>query len=250
MPADYSLLAHVYDPIGLGDYARAIVPKTLEFAMQNGWMGRRVVDIGCGTGASLEWLVKHGYVVSGIDASPQMLQIAKENPNIKSGVRWQEGDIRQLPILDNIDLALAINIMNELDSLRDLETAFGQVKTLLSQQKWFIFDMTTLQGLVANHLQGDKIIYNQGALTIFASSSFDYERQIQTIHYTIFEKAGETWKRSEAQRTLRAYPIGATASLLQRLGFAVKFVLNERYERYDPTQLDVKRVIFMAEKQS
>jgi len=38
--------------------------------------GRRVLDVGCGTGRYTEWLLEHGAKVIGFDASPKMLALS------------------------------------------------------------------------------------------------------------------------------------------------------------------------------
>ena len=40
-------------------------------------VGKRVLDVGCGTGRYTEWLLEHGAEVTGFDASPQMLEHAR-----------------------------------------------------------------------------------------------------------------------------------------------------------------------------
>lgn len=46
--------------------------------------GGRVMDLGCGTGALIPTLVNKGYEVTGIDASDNMLEIArKNNPDVE-----------------------------------------------------------------------------------------------------------------------------------------------------------------------
>lgn len=40
--------------------------------------GKRVLDIGCGTGAHLIWLARHGAIVTGIDISRERINVANE----------------------------------------------------------------------------------------------------------------------------------------------------------------------------
>jgi len=40
--------------------------------------GRRVLEVGCGAGPLTAWLVEHGAVVTAMDVSPAMLQLARE----------------------------------------------------------------------------------------------------------------------------------------------------------------------------
>ena len=40
--------------------------------------GSRVIDLGCGNGALTEKLAQRGYLVTGVDASPQMIALARE----------------------------------------------------------------------------------------------------------------------------------------------------------------------------
>ena len=43
---------------------------------------KTVLDLACGTGSQVFWLAKHGYKVTGVDISPGMLKIAKENAKL------------------------------------------------------------------------------------------------------------------------------------------------------------------------
>jgi SAM-dependent methyltransferase len=61
--------------------------------------GQRVLDIGCGTGASLEPLMDLGLNLTGIDPSPYMLDIADKK--FEQSVDFHRGVGEELPFEDN-----------------------------------------------------------------------------------------------------------------------------------------------------
>ena len=74
--------------------------------------GRRVIDAGCGTGRVAIELARRGYVVTGIDADPDMLAEARSKA---PGLMWLQGDLADANALADCgpaDLALlAGNVM-------------------------------------------------------------------------------------------------------------------------------------------
>ncbi len=40
--------------------------------------GKRVLDAGCGSGVYSEWLIEHGAEIVAVDASPKMVELAKQ----------------------------------------------------------------------------------------------------------------------------------------------------------------------------
>ena len=253
MPGDYAVLASIYNEIGMNRFAEAITPRLIDYAQQRDWLGRRILDLGCGTGASIQWLSKYSYMITGVDNVPQMLDAARQSLD-KPGIslKWQQKDIRDLDdSIGTVDMALALDVMTEMDALRDLEAVFKGVQRVLGPNKLFIFDMYTIEGLTQAGLSSDSIVYNDNAnLMVFSHSEYDYERQMQTLHYTIFRRQGDAWRRSEASRILRAFPVQAVATLLQRSGFTIMSVLNLNLETFEPGVSRAPRVIFVAEKQS
>lgn len=253
MPGDYAVLAPIYDDIGMVEFVRRITPRLIDYAQRIDWLGRRVAVLGCGTGGGVEYLSQYPYTIIGVDNSAEMLEVARRKLNDPGlSIRWQQADIRELGNqIGSVDLVLALNVMNELNSLRDLETVFGNVQRTLDPGKLFLFDMLTVQGLTQDGESGDKLLHNNPQnLSVFSTSDYDYERQMQTIQYFIFQKAGGNWARSEAKRILRAFPVQAVASLLQRSGFTLRTILNTNLEIYDPGSSRAPRVIFVAEKPS
>ncbi len=251
MPADYAVLAPIYSAIGMDAFADAITPRLIDFAQRNDWMGRRIVDVGCGSGASLEWLTRRNYICAGYDTSAAMLELARTRLN-SAGLYHDlhERDIRENRAEGNpFDLALALDVVNELNSLRDLEAMFTSVGSLLHANRLLIFDMYTIQGLTKAGSAGDQIIRNENSLTVVTSNHYDYDRQVHDQHYLVFHREGETWQRQEGARVLRGYPAQAISALLQRCGFQTRHVITPQFEEFEPGISSADRIIFVAEKQ-
>ena len=248
MSDDYATLASIYDPLGMATFAETLTPRLIDYAQSHDLTGRRAVDLGCGTGASVRWFVNHGYNITGIDLSPAMLKMAK-NSVPGSGFSFQllEGDIRALNDLHDIDLVLALDVLNELNSLRDLDTLFGSVARILAPDKWFIFDLHTIEGL-AQHDTAGGLIADNDDLSVFLTHRFDYDRQASTASYTVFQRGANAWQRQHATRILRGFPIQVASALLTRAGFGIMALLNTRLEVVDPAAMREPRVIILARR--
>ncbi len=73
--------------------------------IQNG----NALDLGCGTGEFSIWLSQHGFVVEGIDGSPEALKIASGNNSSVIWKLWDLEDFRDAP-LQNEQYELIIDI--------------------------------------------------------------------------------------------------------------------------------------------
>jgi SAM-dependent methyltransferase len=245
---DYAVLAPIYESLGMAAFAEAITPQLIAYAQSNDWIGRRIVELGCGTGASVRWLANRGYNITGIDSSPSMLKTARESIT-NSGISFQlqNGDIRALKDLHDIDLVLALDVLNEMNSLRDLEAVFRAVASILAPEKLFVFDLHTIEGLAErNHTSA--IVVNQEDLAAFLTQEFDFDRQARVDDYLIFRHDGTAWQRHQGIRTLRGFPIQVVVALLQRAGFGIMAMMNTRFDPLDPAAIHEPRVLVFARR--
>lgn len=249
MPADYNVLQTIYEELRISEFAQQMAPRLLDFAQRNDWLGRQILDLGSGTGVGMDWMAQHGYLMTGVDQSAAMLAVARQRFANTTSVTILEQDIRQLEgIPNNIDLALAFDVMHEFDSIRDVERVFKRVYETLKPDKWLMFDLYTIQGLVARSQMGDSISYESDDLRIILANTFDYERQMQTRRYLIYRREGELWRYQEAVRTLRSYPIQGIVAILRRNGYSVEHVLHTDLTPYEPEKSGANRVIIVAQK--
>lgn len=64
--------------------------------------GMRVLDVGCGTGVVSVTAARTGATVTGLDLTPELLEVARANARIADvEVEWREGDVEQLPFEPN-----------------------------------------------------------------------------------------------------------------------------------------------------
>jgi SAM-dependent methyltransferase len=72
-------LAYVHHR-GFSDFARSAAPVVLELLRDAGIAhGSRIVDLGCGSGVLAGELAKSGYIVTGVDLSPEMVKLARDH---------------------------------------------------------------------------------------------------------------------------------------------------------------------------
>jgi len=99
----------------------------------------KILDIGCGTGNQLMSLSKAGFNLSGVDASPAMIEIARDR--LGNRCELKTGRAEDLPFSDNeFDIALLINTLEFLDDPLSALREAGRV----SRKKVLICVMNSL----------------------------------------------------------------------------------------------------------
>ena len=141
----YSSLADVYDEIMQDVPYDAWCGFVRRELAQRGWTGRRVLDLGCGTGRAGEPYREHGFVVVGVDPSEAMIRAARRRD--PTG-RYLVGDARTLALGERFDLVIAVfDALNNLTFDGDLDLACGRVAAHLGPGGAFAFDVNTAVGL-------------------------------------------------------------------------------------------------------
>lgn len=95
--------------------------------------GKKIIDLGCGTGIYAKILTKKGARVKGFDISPEMIKIAKrDNPQLDLRV----GSAYKIPFNEKFDIVLASLVVHYLD---DWDKMFKEINRVLKQGGIFIF---------------------------------------------------------------------------------------------------------------
>lgn len=250
MAEPYSALAAAYDEAGLGAASAALRQRLFDKIQMEGWLGRRILDLGCGTGGGACWFAGNGFRVTGIDRSPAMLALARQRAEAEAAVvDWREADFTLAEIDDGYDLVLALGVFNELSSLRDLEAALALAGRALNPDKLLIFDLVTIQGVFERWREAAHVLYDDPErLMVLARSRYSYEVSAATLSYTLYQQAGEGWQRADETHTLRAFPLQAVGAALQRTGFRVRQVINGAFEPFDPHLDRTGQAVFITAK--
>ena len=139
----FDALAPYYDRYTRGeDYARklAAVAELIEGYEPP---GRRLLDVACGTGRSLQAMLDQGFDARGCDVSPEMVRYAStkfEDPG-----RVLVGDMRSLPPLGPVDVVTCLgDSLNYLLELSELDAALASIAAQLVDGGLLVFDLSTL----------------------------------------------------------------------------------------------------------
>ncbi len=145
--APFTALANVYDAIMQDVPYEAWCEFVLRELRMRGWQGRRLLDVGCGTGNASAPMVERGYHVVGLDASPEMAARARAK---RPGADVLVADVRDFSLTVPVDLAYAVfDALNNLTDDGDLDRALACLHANLVPGGWCMFDANTSEGLRA-----------------------------------------------------------------------------------------------------
>ena len=130
----YSLAKH-YDRINDFDFDIPFYKKYAE--------GKKVLELGCGTGRVCLPLAKAGTDITGIDVSDEMLEEAKlKAKNEKLAIDFQKEDIIHFQSEEKFHLILCIhNSFSHVNGLENLRSFFDSVKRNLTNDGTFILQV-------------------------------------------------------------------------------------------------------------
>ena len=166
----YDLLYKDKDYAGEAAYVRQLIERYHPGA-------RSVLDLGCGTGRHALLLAEHGYRMTGVDRSPDMLraanaQLASASPEqaaryASSGAApvFLPGDVRTVRTGQKFDVVVSLfHVMSYQTSNDDLKAALRTVREHLLPDGVVIFDcwygpsvLTERPSARSRHLENDRI---------------------------------------------------------------------------------------------
>lgn len=239
----YTGFAEVYDlfmddvPYGIwADY----IAKMLH---REGIYDGLVCELGCGTGKMTRLLAASGYDMIGIDASQEMLSIAKGQDS--SGILYLAQDMREFELYGTVRAFISVcDSMNYILEEEELLKVFCLVNNYLDPKGIFLFDLNTeykfreLMGMqtFCEHREKGSLIWE---------NYYDEEEKVNEYALTLFVHHGQgLYRKYEEVHYERAYPLEKVMQLLGQAGMEI--VLACDAQDYGPVREDSGRIYIMA----
>ena len=225
MTEPYEALATLYDVAGWGVFSERMADRVLPLAVEHG-LGEigHIVDVACGTGIAAIKFAQAGYLVTGVDRSPQMLAQARKRV-AEAGLREVtliEADMRDFALDEPADLVTCTyDSLNYLLKEADLAAAFRCAAAALRDGGLYIFDMNTIFGLAERWGSRDHIMCDTDDWFIAGRTRWDHENSTNTVILHGFIRQGQLWERFTETHVKRGYPLAKIRTLLERAGLTV-----------------------------
>ncbi len=187
------------------------VPGEPELRLCGDVKGKRLLDLGCGSGENAIVFSKQGAHVVAVDRSAAQLALGRKYADAaKARVEWHEGDVADLAFLraDSIDLALAASVLSEIE---DVDRLLRQVHRVLRPGAPFVFSMVHPMALAVGREGAAPGALPLGSLEV-RRAYFDDE-PVDIVH---------------DDETIRVFPrtIATIFSSLHRAGYRVDVLLE------------------------
>lgn len=248
----YETLAAMYDALmddvdyeAWADYIDRMLQK-------HGGPGKRLLDLGCGTGCISIPLAQRGYQVTGVDISEEMLAAAREKSRaLQLDIDWRKQDLTSLQLFDEagnemvFDVAIAtFDVFNHLTEPEDLQMLFHTLNPLLADEGVLLFDVQTpykLREYLGNHI----FTLHRDDVEYMWENHFDEETQICTMNITFFlRQANGLYRRETMTQEERVYDLDLLRLWLKYSDFETAGVYEELSE--NDVKPEAYRAVFIA----
>jgi SAM-dependent methyltransferase len=197
-------------------------------ALALGLSGRRLLDVGCGTGKSFAPMLARGYRVSACDISPSMAREARRKHPGDAHVFV--ADTRDLPRVGDFDLVTCIDdVLNYLLTDEDLAAAFASVADVLAPGGIYVFDVNSLNTYRTSFARAI-IRESPGALFCWRGEGEETAEPGDVASATIevfLEEDRDLWSRMSCRHVQRHHPAGVITEALTASGLECACVLGQ-----------------------
>lgn len=229
LPLEYQQMPEYFDAHNVSaetDAKNAVIEKLLKVQDV-----KTVLDLTCGTGSQVFYLIEHGYEVIGSDFSPGLIEQARHKAKtLGKNITFMNGDMRDLRVGQFDAVITMFNAIGHVTK-DDFEKTLQNIHANLKDGGVYVFDIFNLQAITDEVIAGFKMDLNSevNGVTIrnVQHSAIDRENGflISHDHYTIVKKGSEP-KILNNTFSLQIYTVQELQEMLTRNGFEIVHVYD------------------------
>ncbi|MBT2646019.1 methyltransferase domain-containing protein [Bacillus sp. ISL-34] len=245
----YERFAYVYDELMKdAPYEKWLMILTAKLE-QYGIDGRKVLDLACGTGEMTVELAQHGFEVTGVDLSDEMLLVANEKA-VKLGLSIPlfQQNMAELEGLGQFDcVTIFCDSLNYLRDEEDIVKTFSRVHEHLKDGGLFLFDIHSIYKM--EEIFRDNTFAVNGEEVSYIWDCFPGAEPYSVEHdLSFFVRDDESglYDRFDELHYQRTYPVEQYKRWLEQAGFTVSEILADLEEA--PLVTETERILFVASK--
>ncbi|RDI44035.1 class I SAM-dependent DNA methyltransferase [Falsibacillus pallidus] len=245
----YNRFAYVYDFLMKDMPYDKWLQMVQDFKESFGIQGKKVLDLGCGTGELTVGLAELGYDVTGVDLSDDMLMVAREKAD-KAGVRIQlfQQDMSKIEELGTYDIiTIFCDSLCYLTDEEDIKNTFEKANEHLKPGGLLLFDVHSIYKM-SQIFMNQTFSLNEEEVS-YIWSCFPGEKPNSVEHDLTFfvqEDDSDLYSRFDEFHTQRTYPIHQLENWLREAGFAIKEIQGDfSGSRYTD---ESERIFFINQK--
>ncbi|WP_285765411.1 class I SAM-dependent methyltransferase [Peribacillus sp. SI8-4] len=245
----YGRFAYVYDELMKdAPYEKWLMILTAKLE-QYGIGGRKVLDLACGTGEMTVELAQHGFEVTGVDLSDEMLLVANEKAvELGLTIPLFQQNMAELEGLGQFDcVTIFCDSLNYLRDEADIVKTFSRVHEHLQEGGLFLFDVHSIykmEEVFQNHtfaVSDDEVSYIWDCFPGEEPYSVEHE-----LSFFVKDTQSGLYDRFDELHYQRTYPVDQYKTWLQQAGFTVTEVMADLEEASPVTETE--RILFIASK--
>ncbi len=202
--------------------------------------GSAILDVACGPGHLVRALAERGYAVTGVDAEPLMIELARQK-NVPAS--FHVLDARELDFDRLFHAAVSMyDSLNHILTLEDLGAVFAGVARSLVDSGIFVFDLNTQAAIEA----WSPVAKAEDDAAFIVEPLFDAERRRGRFQFTGFRADAGSWHRTRVTLEQTWFADRDVVRLLELAGFEDVSVAD-REELLGGAPVG-KKLVFVARK--
>jgi len=221
----YDLLAPFYDTANSdinytlwADFIEKIIAREY-----NSGSPELLLDLGCGTGKMTLELAKRGYDMTGVDYSPEMLDIARgeaERVGLSDKMLWLCQDMTEFELYGTVDVTVScLDCINHLTTPKSLEACLSLVHNYLIPNGLFIFDINGKHKFETVYADNSYVFEEEGSVCVW-QNSYNPKSKICDFYITVFKEDSDgRYIRCDDVQREKMYTIANMKKYLAKCGF-------------------------------